>query len=72
MNTAQGFYEVYKTLPSNVQREVKQLIDGINEEKEAKRQKRIEAMEQAEKFFAPLRKGLPADYKFDREEANAR
>ena len=32
MNTAQGFYEVYKSLPKNVQKEVIDLITNDNEE----------------------------------------
>lgn len=32
MNTAQGFYEVYKALPKNVQKEVIDLITHDNDE----------------------------------------
>ncbi len=32
MNTAQGFYEVYKALPKSVQREVTELITHENDE----------------------------------------
>lgn len=32
MNTAQGFYEVYKSLPKKVQKEVIDLITNDNEE----------------------------------------
>ncbi len=66
--TAAAFYKLYKTLPPEVKEEVKTLIGSEDDEKRLTAQK----WEEIEAFFKPLRKGLPADYRFDREEANAR
>lgn len=63
--TAAAFYTLYKTLPREVKEEVKTLIASESESD------RIN-WDAIEATLAPLRKGLPADYRFDREEANAR
>ncbi len=71
--TAQAFVTVYKALPEEVRQEVKREIllqekgeatDVVND--------RIARYRKLEETMASLRKALPADFKFNRDEANER
>lgn len=71
--TAQAFVTVYKALPKEVREEVKREI-LLEEKGEATHvvNERIARYRKLEEAMAPLRKALPDDYKFDRDEANER
>ena len=70
--TAKAILDLYKSLPSAIQEEVRKLITLA--EKPAKDQ--VQAKKEKEKQFylwiAKNRVDLPEGYKFDREEAHAR
>ncbi|MBD0256309.1 MAG: hypothetical protein ICV83_11370 [Cytophagales bacterium] len=70
--TAQAFVTVCWALPEEVREEVKQVI--LREEREATDvvKDRIVRYGKLEETMAPLRKPLPSDFKFDRDEANER
>jgi hypothetical protein len=72
--TAHAFLTVYKALPEEVRQEVKQLIlrEQENESVTGADKDRLARYRQLEETIAPLRKDLPAGYKFNREEANER
>jgi hypothetical protein len=71
--TAQAFVTVYRALPEEVREEVKQVILR-EEEREATdiAKDRIARYGKMEEAMAPLRKPLPDNFKFDRDEANER
>ncbi|MES2731974.1 MAG: hypothetical protein V4714_09505 [Bacteroidota bacterium] len=66
--TAYAFLTVYKALPEEVRQEVKHLIEEMDKQPA----ERVSLFNQAEVLIAPLRKGLPSDYRFNRDEANER
>lgn len=70
--TAHAFLTVYKALPEEVQQEVRQLILGKQENELITNagEDWLARYRQLEETTAPLRKDLPAGYKFNREEAN--
>jgi hypothetical protein len=71
--TAQAFVTVYQALPEEVREQVKREI--LRQEKgEATNavDDRIARYRTLEETMAPLRKALPADFKFNRDEANER
>lgn len=71
--TAHAFFTVYRALPEDVQQEVKHLITSQETERAAPNEtEQVARVKQMENIIAPLRVPLPADYKFDREEANKR
>jgi hypothetical protein len=71
--TAQAFVTVYWALPEEVRVEVKQVILREEEKESTDTVKdRIARYGKLEEAMAPLRKPLPDDFKFDREEANER
>ncbi len=71
--TAQAFLTVYKALPEEVREEVKREI-LLQEKGEPTNvvNDRIARYRKLEETMAGLRKALPADFKFNRDEANER
>lgn len=72
--TAHAFLTVYKALPEEVQQEVRQLIlrEQESESGTGTGKDQLARYRELEETIAPLRKDLPAGYKFNREEANER
>ena len=73
--TAKSIYHAFLELTEKEKKQIAEKILNLFRREPASDKKGIKGKDkwhELEKLISPMRKGLPADYKFDREEANAR